>query len=232
MILSLEGNVGSGKSTLTRLLSEFFKEKFKFLQEPVDDWMETKTNEENILTYYYRDPKRASYLFQMNSFISRTKLIVDSIGDGPIFTERSVYSDYHCFAKTCNELGTMNDMELLVYEKWFHWLVNSFKINITGYIYLKTNPEECLNRIKKRSRNGESGIELDYLKKLHDKHEEWLLKQPNVLVLDGNLDFLNNKEIFKSFTEKIEKFISENLKTKIVNIELDDLWYTMGDMKC
>ena len=112
--------------------------------------------------------------------------------------ERSVYSDRYCFAKNCFEMGTMTPLEWNLYQEWFEWLVENYTIKPTGFIYLRTEPNVCHQRLLKRNRSEESGVNLNYLKALHQKHEEWLvekrttasyLKEIPVLILESNKEF-------------------------------------------
>jgi deoxyadenosine/deoxycytidine kinase len=238
--LFIEANIGGGKSTFTRKLMQGIYKSRNYnydvvpgkntllLLEPVDEWVKMKDTEgKNILGHYYADPKKYSFSFQMNSFISRceklleeTKKHINNNGDhinicgsptsaGPVIMERSVYSDYYCFAKNCFENGSMTEIEYKIYQKWFHWLTKSFSIKSKGYIYIRTDPEVCYERVKKRSRSAEGIIPLEYLTDLHNKHEKWLLSLPEdeVLVLDGNRDFESDEDIFNEYVLKIRDFL-------------------------
>ena len=101
----------------------------------------------------------------------------------------------------------MNDIEYQTYLKLLEMYGNKNRFN--GHIYLKTDVDTSNNRIIKRSRESESDIEIDYLKKLETYHNEWLENSTNVLVLDGNKDFENNKEEFEIMLKKIESFALE-----------------------
>lgn len=215
-IFSIEGNIGSGKSTLTKFLQiaqqELFTElSLSIIQEPVDDWKNQKdTNGESILGHFYNDPEKYSFAFQMNSFISRSHKIMEQLYD-TVLVERSVFSDAYCFACLCYENNLMTEMEYLIYKKWFTWLTKSFNIKNTGVIYLRTDPDECYNRIQKRNRSEETQISREYLHQLHKKHDEWLMNGKNILVLDGNKDFLNDPNILKDYLDKIKQFIKSQI---------------------
>jgi len=241
----IEANIGGGKSTFTRKLMQGVYETQNYnydvipgkntllLLEPVDEWVKMQDSQgKNILEHYYADPKKYSFSFQMNSFISRcekllkeTKIHLDEHSEacdsltqaGPIIMERSVYSDYYCFAKNCFENGSMTEIEYNIYKRWFQWLTKSFSIQSSCYIYIRTDPEVCYERVKKRSRNAEGVIPLEYLTDLHNKHEEWLLSLPEdkVLVLDGNRDFESDEDIFNEYVLKIREFLKN--RNDIIN---------------
>jgi len=183
-MIFVEGNIGTGKSTfLTSLSSEF-----KVILEPVDEWSKMKNaNGKNILEEFYSDPSRNAYLFQSIAFRSRMKNIVNRCDD-VCFVERSIYTDRNVFAKTCRDDGLIGDIEWDDYVSWFDWLTTEFQVHPKGFVYLRCEPEVSLERIKKRNRSGEENISLEYLKKLHAKHDDWLLNFPNVLVVDVNED--------------------------------------------
>ena len=111
---------------------------------------------------------------------------------------------------------------------WHQQLRDMLDINLTGCIFVNTSPDVCFNRIKKRSRTGESGIPLDYLTLLHEKHVDWLLERPkqdenkkwfslkkdfisSVLNLDGNVDLYDYEERQKQL-DLIVEFVNEETK--------------------
>jgi deoxyadenosine/deoxycytidine kinase len=183
-MIFVEGNIGTGKSTLLTQLSAHCK----VILEPVDEWTQMKNaNGKNILEEFYSDPVRNAYLFQSIAFRSRMKNIVNKCDD-TCFVERSIYTDRNVFAKTCREDGLIGDIEWNDYVSWFDWLTTEFQVQPKGFVYLRCEPEVSLTRIKKRNRPGEENISLEYLKKLHAKHDEWLLNAHDVLVIDVNKD--------------------------------------------
>ncbi len=210
----IEGNIGSGKSTLMEYLQtlpEYKENHIKTLKEPVDEWKQftDKDSGKNILDYFYNDPKRWGYLFQMNAFITRSKLIDQYKKQNTILMERSVYSDRYVFAKNCYEKGLIKSIEWDTYINWFNWLSNMLELNGDAYIYLRTSPEKSYERIKKRDREEENDISFEYIKEIHDKHEEWLHKQQhNILILDGDIE--NSQERLENFAEQILQFIKKH----------------------
>ena len=191
MLFSIEGNIGSGKSTLINRLKEF-KEisniPVHFVDEPVNQW-EMIQNEEgkNMIELFYSDPKKYSFAFQMMAYISRLVLIHKEIMKYPkdiIITERCLLTDYQVFAKTLHEKKDMLDVEFKIYQTWFYYFQE--KIELTGFIYVKTDPEVAHDRCLKRARPGET-IPLEYLEKCHEKHEEWFSQEKKVtLIIENN----------------------------------------------
>lgn len=207
IIISIEGNIGSGKSTLLRLLKERIS-KWTFLSEPIEDWLKIKDNQDTILNLFYQDKKRWSYTFQNMAFLTRTEQLEKNIEQNKIIvTERSIETDRNVFSKILYNSEFMNDIEYQVYLKLLEMYGKKNRFN--GHIYLKTDVNISNSRILKRSRESESKIELDYLKKLETYHNEWLDNSNCVLILDGNKDFENNKEEFEIILKKIESFVLE-----------------------
>ena len=201
-MIFVEGNVGSGKSTFLKLLQQ---KGYTIILEPVNEWCNlTNKNGKNLLEEFYGDQERYAYTFQSIAFRTRVKNLQNYNNE---LVERSVFTDKNVFAKTCHENGKMNDIEWTDYCAWFDWLVDTFNVKPSGFIYLRADPEISYERIKKQSRPGEDTIPYEYLKELHSKHEKWLMDEPNVLVLDVNDDFENNPEKLNKMLEKVKKFV-------------------------
>ena len=99
----------------------------------------------------------------------------------------------------------------------FDWIQEHFETKPDGIIYLRAEPETSYERIKKRSRDEESIIPLDYFKQIHEKHENWLQNENNVLILDANVEFENNMKhknfIFSNGIDMIHEFFNIERKT-------------------
>lgn len=218
MLIYIEGNIGSGKSTFVRLLQNYlskFATKPILVQEPVDEWMKTRDSDgSNILEKFYSDLPRWSFTFQMNSFISRAHKIQkerqpSNNWDPFMLVERSIYTDRHCFAVNCYESGQMTKMEYDIYCKWNDWLSKEFNLRPDGYIYLKCDPTINTTRISKRSRDGEAGIPQEYLESLHQRHEYWMKTESKdgvpVLTIDVSEDFTGDERMDALFAQ-VKKF--------------------------
>jgi deoxyadenosine/deoxycytidine kinase len=97
--------------------------------------------------------------------------------------------------------GLMNDIEHQVYLRWFDWIeANAKKPDVLNFLYLKCTPETSHRRVNIRGREEETGISLDYLREIHERHEEWLSVEKNVTVLDAELDYAAHG-IFKHFMD-------------------------------
>ena len=179
MIVSVEGNIGSGKSTILRALRTCYPDiqgvPVVYLDEPVSQWEQIKNKEgKNMIELFYADPSKYAFSFQMMAYISRLTLLKDAIRMHPtsiIITERCLLTDYHIFASMLHEQGTMLDEEYAIYKQWFH--VFQQEIPITAIVYVRCDPTVSFERCKKRGRAGEE-IPLEYLTKCHHKHEAWI----------------------------------------------------------
>ena len=216
-IISIEGNIGSGKSTLLSMLKAKFgdNKNIVFLQEPVDDWETiTDINGVTMLEKFYANQKEYSFPFQMMAYISRLALLKKAIREHPgaiIITERSLYTDREVFAKMLYDTGFIELVNYKIYLKWFDTF--SQECPVSKIIYVNADPQTCFNRIKKRSRTGESNIPLDYLENCHKYHNDMLDVNKescvckNQIVLDGNIDIYQNEEHLENWFEEINQLL-------------------------
>ncbi len=203
-IIFIEGNIGSGKTTFLRRLSELVKDS-QVIYEPLDMWKSlTDSNGKNILEHFYTDMERHSYAFQSVAFLSRTQSL-QKINPKKkyIFVERSIHSDKEIFAKNCFKQGTMPEIHYNLYIEWFKWMENILDLKNTSHVYLRCEPEISYQRLQKRSRDEEKSVELSYLKDIHNCHEEWLMKDKDTIVLDASKSFNVNDEEMKKMIAKL-----------------------------
>ena len=194
-ILSIEGNIGTGKSTLISLLRDRYKnvDKICFVDEPLEEWLKLKdTDGENILEKFYKDQTRWSYSFQMNAFITRSKNIISADpSKNIVIIERSVITDRRVFAEILYSSGKISKLEWELYEQWYNWLLNDYNVKPDIYIYLRCTPEVSFSRMKQRSRKEEDVVPKEYIDIVSNKHDDWLLNehQSAVVTIDVNNDF-------------------------------------------
>tara|TARA_B110001452_G_scaffold205789_1_gene175840 strand:- start:8906 stop:9694 length:789 start_codon:yes stop_codon:yes gene_type:complete len=198
MIISLEGNIGSGKSTFYNYIKNHFSRYYNrpkdkciyFLEEPVDDWTGIKDDDGNLIEHFYKNPEKYSFCFQMTAYISRLaklrKILKTAKEHDIIVTERCVLSDYNVFAKMLHDTGKMNSIEYACYNKWFDEFLQ--EIPCILFVYISTDYNNCHSRIIKRSRGGEECISKEYLRSCEEYHNSWLEKEENKITIDGNLD--------------------------------------------
>ena len=201
MIIYLEGNIGSGKSTLINFLQEYiFKHKIDadVILEPVDEWEQTQDSQgKNILQHYYQDAKKYGFPFQINALLSRVKKITETIQNSKKtvhFVERSIFTDKNVFLETNYQNGNITEIEYVIYQQWFQWIVDNYRLQPDGIAFLNTNTSVCYERIKERSRCGEEAIPLEYLNILDSFHRKWLDNESSIPIihLDTNENFYEN----------------------------------------
>jgi deoxyadenosine/deoxycytidine kinase len=126
-------------------------------------------------------------------------------------TERSVLSDYNIFAKMLKDDGKLNEIEWKIYLNWMELLLSKFEVKPKLLIYLQLDPIIAYNRIKHRHREEESSIPLEYIQKVHEYHERWILSQTEipVLIIDASKNFKDDKEVFDGYICAIKEKIKE-----------------------
>jgi deoxycitidine kinase/deoxyguanosine kinase len=202
-MISIEGNIGAGKSFLCDLLK---KNGITVSKEPIMDW---KFGHIDVLDEFYKNPKKYACMFQ--TLVLRTRVEqVRNIEEGVI--ERSVASDI-IFGSIQYKLGNMDDVEFSVYSYQYKQAVIDTP-TILGYIYVKTPTQTCMNRISKRQRIGEGDIPEWYLNELGEAHDTWLNKLDNVLVLDGSKDWTDPVTV-KNILLDVKTFISLHIHRNI-----------------
>ena len=219
-IISIEGNIGSGKSTFIKKLEEYYNlydgKNVYFLGEPVDEWLEIKDEDgEHILSKFYNDQEKYSFSFQMMAYISRLnklKNAIDEIGkkdnNAIIFTERSLMTDKHVFAQMLYDEQKMEKIDYIIYNKWF----DSFNkdTQIDKIIYISSDPKICFERVKLRARNGENDIPLEYLINCSNYHDNMISKvNKKTIKIDGNKNIYKEPTILLNWFHEIDKLISK-----------------------
>lgn len=218
-IISVEGNIGTGKSTLVQMLKENLENNrdVVFLQEPVDMWNTIKDKDgETILSKFYSDQDKYAFSFQMMAYISRISMLKKAVKANPgktIITERCVFTDRNVFAKMLYDSGKIEEVNYQIYLQWFDEFIED--IPVSGIVYVKSDPEVSYLRVIKRKREGEV-IPLQYLEECHRYHEDWLnATSIPIITLDGNLDKEYTEEAYMDWIHDVKEFISERLPRKL-----------------
>ena len=201
--ICFEGNIGSGKTTLLRYFDQTAK--VKTFSEPVNTWRNVGGGGHNLLQLMYSNPARYSCMFQ--SYVQLTMMDIHTVSiDKPVkMMERSIYSSRYCFVENLYRRQLMCDAEYAVLDQWFQWIITNFNVKPDLIVYLRSSPEVALKRIQQRGRKEECTIDLEHLQKLHELHENWLMRRCShfsvpchVLVLDADQDKTGIIEEFNS----------------------------------
>ena len=214
ILLTIEGNIGSGKSTTLEELKNHYKgnKNVVFAPEPVSEWEKIKDkNGVTMLEKFYSNQLKYAFGFQMMKYLSRLKILRATLRENVnkpiiIITEHSLYTDKYIFAKMLYDQGKIEDVDYQIYLNWFDEFAQDFPIHYC--IYIKANPEICHQRIQKRGRVGEDVIPLEYLTSCHEYHEEYIKQFSKLLTLNGNEDVYKDPLILEQWMNKIDSIIA------------------------
>tara|TARA_B110000046_G_scaffold142825_1_gene149709 strand:- start:1654 stop:2364 length:711 start_codon:yes stop_codon:yes gene_type:complete len=195
VVYFLEGNIGTGKSTLLEALEDMpGPESYQLVREPLDAWQGMCDDRGNsILQLFYDDPKRHAYTFQTFALLTRVKALseIDTRFDA-VFVERSIESDA-LFAMNCYDAGYMNSVEWKVYLQLYQWAEDTLASKLGSvervHLYLRCAPETSYERLLHRNRSEETELSMQYLRDIHAKHEERFIdmRRGKAVVVDAGL---------------------------------------------
>ena len=196
MHIAIAGNIGSGKTTLTRMLAHHYG------WEPR---MESVVNNP-YLSDYYQDMKRWALNLEVFFLKERFRdILAIEQSKKTIIQDRSIFEGVYIFAANNHDMGNLSDRDYDTYMQLYE-LMASLVSPPDLLIYLKSSIPHLVSQIQKRGRDYEQSIPLDYLKGLNDRYEQWIDSyKGNILILDAdNLDYQNNPSDFEAITEKID----------------------------
>jgi len=196
MHIAIAGNIGSGKTTLTKMLAAHYGWTPKF--ESVDY--------NPYLSDFYDDMERWSFNLQVYFLNKRFKDVVDiSKSDEVVIQDRTIYEDACIFAPNLHGMGLMSTRDYDNYKDLFD-LMMSLVNPPDLLIYLRSSIPNIVSQIQKRGREYEKSIRIDYLTGLNERYENWIKDyKSNLLILDvDRLKFGNRPEDFREVTDKID----------------------------
>ncbi|MDD3567258.1 MAG: deoxynucleoside kinase [Bacteroidales bacterium] len=197
MHIAVAGNIGSGKTTLTRLLSKHYNWKPQY--EDVDD--------NPYLNDFYEDMQRWSFNLQIYFLNSRFSQIVEIRRKGEqVIQDRTIYEDAYIFAPNLHSMGLMSTRDFNNYSSLFN-LMCSLIQPPDLLIYLRATVPTLVSQIQKRGRDYEKSIRIDYLQRLNERYEAWIggYKLGNLLIVEvDNLNFSENPSDLRSIINKID----------------------------
>ena len=196
MHIGIAGNIGCGKTTLTRMLSEHYGWTPKYEAVTYNPYLED----------YYKDIKRWSFNLEVYFLTQRFKDVLEiSHSDDVIIQDRTIFEGVYIFVANNKAMGNLSDRDYETYMELFRLMMSLVKAPDL-LIYLKSSVPHLGSQIQKRGREYEKSIEIEYLEGLNKRYEKWIAEYPGkVLVIDADgLDFQNRPEDFASITEKID----------------------------
>ncbi len=196
MHIGIAGNIGSGKTTLTRMLAEHYGWTPKYESVTYNPYLED----------YYKDIPRWSYNLETYFLAQRFRDLLEiSKSDDVIIQDRTILEGVEIFVANNLELGNLSQRDYDTYMLLYK-LMMSLVRPPDLLIYLRASVPHLVARIQKRGRDYEQTISLEYLGGLNRRYEEWIGSYTgNLLIIDtDNLDFENNPEDFEAITDKID----------------------------
>lgn len=201
MHIAIAGNIGVGKTTLTKLLAKHYKWKPHF--ESVD--------ENPYLDDFYAEMERWSFNLQVYFLNSRFRQIVALRESGEnIIQDRTIYEDAHIFAPNLHAMGLMTNRDFSNYSSLFE-LMENLVIPPDLLIYLRADISTLVRQIHKRGREYENSISIDYLSRLNERYEAWITTyiKGKVLIIDiDKLNFVENQEDLGYVIDRIDAQIN------------------------
>ena len=196
MHIAIAGNIGSGKTTLTKMLAKRYGWTPRF--EPVDN--------NPYLEDFCADMKRWSFNLQIYFLNKRFKEVVEiSQSKDTIIQDRTIFEDARIFAPNLHGQGMMSDRDFRNYTDLFDLMMSLVKLPDL-MIYIRSTIPNLVAQIQKRGRSYEQTIQLDYLQGLNNRYEEWIAGyKGNLIIVDGDTcKFGDNHEHFLQVTDMID----------------------------
>ncbi len=196
MHIAIAGNIGCGKTTLTKMLAKHYGWKPAFETVEFNPYLED----------FYADMKRWSFNLQIFFLNKRFKDVVE-IGKSNdyIIQDRTIYEDARIFAPNLHDQGFMSDRDFDNYQDLFDLMMSLVKMPDL-MIYIRASIPTLVAQIQKRGRAYEASMRIDYLQGLNDKYEKWISEyKGKLLIVDGdNVKFGENPDDFRKITDQID----------------------------
>ena len=199
MHIAIAGNIGCGKTTLTKLLAEHYGWEPRF--ESVSD--------NPYLSDFYADMERWSFNLQIYFLNRRFKEVVEiSKTNDIIVQDRTIFEDARIFAPNLHDQGLMSDRDFNNYNDLFELMMSLVKLPDL-MIYIRSSISTLVGQIQKRGREYEQTMRLDYLQGLERRYEEWIKGyKGQLMIIDGdNCKFGENPEHFNQVTQRIDSLL-------------------------
>jgi deoxyadenosine/deoxycytidine kinase len=221
ILIMLEGVSGAGKSTLSSIVAKHLHD-VCIIPEPFDRWQNIN-NKGNLFETFLNDKSRWGLTFQYYVFLTHLQTIQDAYQHNSTKTificDRSHYSGIYIFAKMFFDTGLLTPLEYAAYQETTDWYIRHIPGSLpAGFIYLQTKPETACARANKRNRSLNHSLDVSHFQTLHTYHEQWLMQKKEVsasiadipiLVIDGEVDFVENQAEQDKIVKQIEDFVQQ-----------------------
>ena len=198
MQISVAGNIGAGKTSLTELLAKHYNWEANF-EDVIDN---------PYLDDFYNHMERWSFNLQIYFLKSRfSQLLQNESLKKTVIQDRTIYEDAFIFAPNLHSMGLMNQRDFQNYISLFELMENT--VNPPQLlIYVRSSIQNLVSKIHKRGREYENSISIDYLSRLNERYEAWIstYDKGELLIIDvDDIDFVNNPEDLKNIIREIDK---------------------------
>lgn len=205
MYVAIAGNIGSGKTTLTDILTRKYGAKAYY-----------EDNDNPYIGDFYENMNRWAFQLQIYFLGSRIRQTMDMLaaGDEDVFQDRTIYEDAYIFADNLHNMGLMASRDFTTYMNLFH-LMGNLVPQPDLLIYLKASVPTLVTQIKRRGREYEMNIDEDYLVRLNRKYDNWIdnIYKGEVLVVDKDReDFVENPEVLERLFARIDALRAQKNK--------------------
>ena len=195
--IAIEGNIGAGKTSLAKMISDEFNAKKVF----------ERFADNSFLPKFYKNQERYAFPLEMRFLADRYQQLSDDLAQFNLF-KNFIVSDYYIFKSLIFAQVTLQKEEYVLYRKIFNFMYKEItKPDL--YVYLYQNKKRLLDNIKKRGRDYEQNIQPEYLQKIHDGYSNFIKTEQslNSIIIDiSDVDFVNNKKDYKYIINKIKNF--------------------------
>ena len=198
MHIAIAGNIGSGKSTLTKMLAKHYGWEPRYEAVEHNPYLED----------YYRDIHRWSFNLEVYFLKERFRdLLAIAESDHTIIQDRTIYEGVYVFMQNNKAMGNLSERDYQTYMELFEQMMSMVRVPDL-MIYLRASVPHLVGNIQKRGRDYEQTIQLEYLQNLNERYEDFIYhKYPGqVMTIEkDNLDFLNQSKDFAQIVDRIDR---------------------------